>query len=398
MSWSTLSNFCMHDLGKNLRKSMVDVNPAIGSGFNSARGTFAGDDSSSGPSSHSASEVGSDHPFHNVDHNTMVAMKKALVVLQKVKGDNSVHQIADRLYLGSIGAALNLPELQGVGITHILCTATGVRSMHPDKFVYKTLTVLDSQSESLIDHFADSIYWLECVLRENSDNKVLVHCFAGRSRSVAIILAYLMYKLRIPLSVALLHVRQFRASANPNIGFINQLKAFEQELFESNRSFTFDTLLDDLSSLLPGAKERLKTIKDGRVSYAGGGQRSSSSSFISSSPERALRSRRASSSDVPPRSRRASLDDTTNRPRKYSGTLLTRWLLLFLLAMFVVSAEKVSFPHYSKMICDNWRGSVVQSMCERVQNPSRRLENELLRIYNRTVLLLSNVIAFFPKV
>ena len=68
-------------------------------------------------------------------------MKKALVVLQKVKGDNSVHQIADRLYLGSIGAALNVPELQSVGITHILCTATGVRSMHPDKFVYKTVRI-----------------------------------------------------------------------------------------------------------------------------------------------------------------------------------------------------------------------------------------------------------------
>jgi hypothetical protein len=69
------------------------------------------------------------------------AMKKALVVLQKVKGDNSVHQIAERLYLGSIGAALNVPELQSVGITHILCTATGVRSMHPDKFVYKTVWI-----------------------------------------------------------------------------------------------------------------------------------------------------------------------------------------------------------------------------------------------------------------
>jgi protein-tyrosine phosphatase len=379
---------------------MVDVNPAIGSGFNADRGTFAGDDSSSGTSSHSVSGGSADHPFHNVDHNTMVAMKKALVVLQKVKGDNSVHQIADRLYLGSIGAALNLPELQTVGITHILCTATGVRSMHPDKFVYKTLTVLDSQSESLIDHFADSIYWLECVLRESSENKVLVHCFAGRSRSVAIILAYLMYKLRIPLSVALLHVRQFRASANPNIGFINQLKAFEQELFESNRSFSFDTLFDDLSSLLPGAKDRLKTIKDGRVSFAGGGQRSSSAIVSVSSPNRASRGRRASSSETPRLDRNLSgLGELpSNRHNKYSGTYLSRWLFLLLLAMFVVSVEKVSFPHYSKMVCDNWRGSVVQSMCERVQNPSRRLEGELLRIFNRTVHLFNSVIAFFPKV
>ena len=377
---------------------MTDVNPAIGSGFNASRGTFAGDESSSATSSHSASDMGSDHPFHNVDHNTMVAMKKALVVLQKVKGDNSVHQIADRLYLGSIGAALNLPELQTVGITHILCTATGVRSMHPDKFVYKTLTVLDSQSESLIDHFADSIYWLECVFRENSDNKVLVHCFAGRSRSVAIILAYLMYKLRIPLSVALLHVRQFRASANPNIGFINQLKAFEQELFESNRSFAFDALLDDLNYIIPGAKERLKTIKDGRVSYAGGTERSQRASSAglseSSSPERALRMRRASSSEII-RTTRSDDEPTERRPNKYTGSRqLTRWFFLLILAMFIVSFEKVSFPHYSKAICDSWK----LSWCERVQNPSRRLESECVRIVNRTLHMVNSVLAFFPKV
>ena len=128
----------------------MEVNPAVGSGFDATRGSFQGDLAEVVLSPDDASN---DHPFHNVDHNTMMvckinafqliipfqAMKKALVVLQKVKGDNSVHQIADRVYLGSIGAALNVPELQAVGITHILCTATGVRSMHPDKFVYKTV-------------------------------------------------------------------------------------------------------------------------------------------------------------------------------------------------------------------------------------------------------------------
>lgn len=115
---------------------MIEANPVIGSGFDEARGTFAGDTQSNGFFYQDSSNK---HPFHNVDHNTMMAMRKALVVLQKVKGDNSVHQIAERIYLGSIGAALNLPELQTVGITHIMCTATGVRSMHPDKFVYKTV-------------------------------------------------------------------------------------------------------------------------------------------------------------------------------------------------------------------------------------------------------------------
>jgi hypothetical protein len=69
-----------------------------------------------------------------------------------------------------------------------------------------------------------------------------------------------MYKLRVPLSVALLHVRQFRASANPNNGFINQLKAFEYELFRSKKSFAFPSLLPDLTSLIGPAKERLKNV------------------------------------------------------------------------------------------------------------------------------------------
>lgn len=251
-------------------------------------------------------------------------MKKALVVLQKVKGDNSVHQIADRIYLGSLGAALNLPELQSVGITHIMCTATGVRSMHPDKFVYKILTVLDSQSELLLDHFADSIYWIECALRENVNHKILVHCFAGRSRSVAIVLAYLMYKLHIPLSVALLHVRQFRASANPNSGFINQLKAFEYCLMSSKRSFSFDSLLDDLNSLLEPAKIALNDMPSGLPVT----RRNSSITPLSTPTVLPARSRSADAS-------------LRVEPSKRSN-----WLFLIILLIAVVVGERLVYKQF----------------------------------------------------
>ena len=377
---------------------MTDVNPAIGSGFNVARGTFSGDSRpSSAASSVASNDIGSDHPFHNVDHHTMMAMKKALVVLQKVKGDNSVHQIADRLYLGSIGAALNLPELLSVGITHILCTATGVRSMHPDKFVYKTLTVLDSQSESLIDHFADSIYWLESALRENPSHKVLVHCFAGRSRSVAIILAYLMYKLRIPLSVALLHVRQFRASANPNIGFINQLKAFEQELFSSQRSFSYETLLEDLNSVVPGAKERLHTIKDGRVNATTSDRRASSAAYTSGASRLNMGGIRSRSSEILAQSRgdQSPVSDDCKPHKGPTRSALTRWLLVILFAIFVAGLEKASYPYYQRLLCDNWRPKMLQSVCDRV--PSRKLEEEVMRFVHRTVHLFNSLTMYFPR-
>jgi len=391
---------------------MAVVNPIIGSGFDESRGTFSGDAQSVSQSSFREVDGCQDHPFHNVDHNTMMAMKKALVVLQKVKGDNSVHPIADRIYLGSIGAALNLPELQSVGITHILCTATGVRSMHPDRFAYKTLTVLDSQSESLIDHFADSIHWIECMLRENPKHKILVHCFAGRSRSVAIILAYLVYKMRIPLSVALLHVRQFRASANPNIGFINQLKAFEQELFQSTRSFAFDTLLDDLNSLLPGAKDRLNHIRDGMISVSPQQRMRPSSTNSSPVPSRLAStavSRSHSSDPAVLRGLRDSIDTLEveeYRRLKYGKAFLfrsfLRWLSLFIIAVLAVGFERIAFPHYSDSLCYNLAplNSTVRKICSQVNvaSPSRKLERDVSRVWSHIVHVLANAVEFFPQV
>ena len=53
--------------GKNLK--FMEVNPAIGSGFDATRGTFHGDQ---GSASSPDIDHGNDHPFHNVDYNTMM--------------------------------------------------------------------------------------------------------------------------------------------------------------------------------------------------------------------------------------------------------------------------------------------------------------------------------------
>jgi hypothetical protein len=56
----------MHATGKN---PFMEVNPAIGSGFDASRGTFHGDQTSG---SSPDFDHGNDHPFHNVDYNTMM--------------------------------------------------------------------------------------------------------------------------------------------------------------------------------------------------------------------------------------------------------------------------------------------------------------------------------------
>ncbi len=60
--------------------------------------------------------------------------------------------------------------------------------------------------------------------------KVLVHCHMGISRSVALVIGYLMWKLKVPLQTAYNIVVAKRNIINPNYGFINQLIEYEADL------------------------------------------------------------------------------------------------------------------------------------------------------------------------
>jgi protein-tyrosine phosphatase len=65
---------------------------------------------------------------------------------------------------------------------------------------------------------------------ENANTPVLVHCYAGISRSATIVLAYLMRKNQWTLEQAFRYVRERRPIIYPNIGFLNALKMYEIEI------------------------------------------------------------------------------------------------------------------------------------------------------------------------
>jgi len=59
------------------------------------------------------------------------------------------------------------------------------------------------------------------------NQRVVVNCFAGVSRSTTIVVAYIIYKYKLTLLEALQFVRSKRNIVNPNPGFIQQLKNLE---------------------------------------------------------------------------------------------------------------------------------------------------------------------------
>jgi protein-tyrosine phosphatase len=60
-----------------------------------------------------------------------------------------------------------------------------------------------------------------------NNQKVVVNCFAGVSRSSSIVIAYIMYKYNLTLEEAFQYVKSKRPIVQPNVGFMRQLKGLE---------------------------------------------------------------------------------------------------------------------------------------------------------------------------
>ena len=157
----------------------------------------------------------------------MVQLSSTIKIL---KDDNAPIEIIPHLFLGSIGSASNLKELQNCKITHIVCCAKGIKNFFPNNFKYLNLDLLDSETADIKKYFGASNKFIDDAIRNNGN--VLVHCHAGVSRSSTILIAYIMKYKEMKLDKVLELIRSKREKVNPNNGFIKQLKEYEKEIFK----------------------------------------------------------------------------------------------------------------------------------------------------------------------
>jgi protein-tyrosine phosphatase len=86
-------------------------------------------------------------------------------------------------------------------------------------------------SSSIGSYFQDCIQFIDQAIAARG--AVLVHCLAGISRSATVVIAYMMASQRLTLLKATVHVKARRHWANPNPGFVSQLRRFESDLASS---------------------------------------------------------------------------------------------------------------------------------------------------------------------
>jgi dual specificity MAP kinase phosphatase len=137
------------------------------------------------------------------------------------------------LYLGCLSSAKNIAMLNEIKITRVLSIGPKPnRTLDDNLHIWG---VEDDSLTSLLPYFAQCIEYIDLAAIEES--AVLVHCAAGISRSATIVIAYIMYSMRLGLKEAFTYVRSRRLNVvvQPNEQFMYDLLEFEMILFGSKR-------------------------------------------------------------------------------------------------------------------------------------------------------------------
>jgi predicted protein tyrosine phosphatase len=130
------------------------------------------------------------------------------------------------LYLGDISAANDLESLAKHNIRCVLTVAegTGLKYSRENVNFHEIYNVKDMEDFDISQYFDESFEYLE---RHRRYTSILVHCFAGVSRSATLVIAYLMRKNNWGYDRAFAFVKEKRNRICPNSGFVKQLRSFD---------------------------------------------------------------------------------------------------------------------------------------------------------------------------
>ena len=150
------------------------------------------------------------------------------------------------LYIGSEDQAHNPQIIRNLKITHILNATTSCKNIF-EGIKYCKVIVHDKEDEKISRYFQKAYEFIEEAMHENqmgANNVVLVHCALGVSRSVTIVIMFLMRTFGLTLQESLDFIKCHRHRADPNPGFIKQLEQFHIYKYKFSKTLAGKSLED----------------------------------------------------------------------------------------------------------------------------------------------------------
>ena len=136
-------------------------------------------------------------------------------------------EILPGLLLGSVKNAADYAGLVRNGVATVVNATVAMDHFFESKFEYVRVPMEDTKGASVPEaEFRRGVAAVAACVQ--AGRPVLVHCFMGASRSVAVVLAYLCWHQGMGLDEAYAFVRERRPCAAVNRAFLDWLRAAEE--------------------------------------------------------------------------------------------------------------------------------------------------------------------------
>ena len=143
-------------------------------------------------------------------------------------------EINEQIWVGSYGDSCNEAFLSERRITHILSCADEFPLPLSSRITcYKVPIIDDIADEKTKERFLEGAAkideWLSHYENENEkdERRIIVHCFAGMSRSVSVVITYFMVYKGWSFQIALNHLKLRRRQTKIHPDFVPILKEIE---------------------------------------------------------------------------------------------------------------------------------------------------------------------------
>ncbi|VVC26546.1 Protein-tyrosine phosphatase-like,Rhodanese-like domain,Tyrosine specific protein phosphatases domain,Dual [Cinara cedri] len=142
-------------------------------------------------------------------------------------------EILPDLFLGNAANSEDLEWLKKHRIEYILNVTSDLPNTFEEQgnIKYMQIPISDHIGQNLASFFPQAIEFIDNGRAQKKG--VLVHCLAGISRSVTVMLAYLMAHRQLTLNEAYNMVLKRKANIDPNFHFMQQLHSFEKQMLDA---------------------------------------------------------------------------------------------------------------------------------------------------------------------
>jgi len=135
--------------------------------------------------------------------------------------DDHLSEVIPGVYISGLGPSRDGKSLKKNKIKTIVCCSDSLKPCFPDHFKYVVVPVKDSPEVDIVAASREAVAAVATSV--SNGERILVHCHCGISRSVSVVILYLIQHRGMSFLDALTLVKAGRPQADPNVGFRAQL-------------------------------------------------------------------------------------------------------------------------------------------------------------------------------